>query len=101
MANRNTAESYVRMEHENRETMRIVIPPKQSKVRLDIYLTHQVENATRSKVQKAINDGSVLVNGKTVKPNHIVSPNEIIDITFPKPPRPEAKPENIPRKSVV
>lgn len=96
MANRNTAESYVRMEHENRETMRIVIPPKQSKVRLDIYLTHQVENATRSKVQKAISDGSVLVNGKPVKPSHIVSPNEIIDITFPKPPRPEAKPEDIP-----
>ncbi|MBF8248711.1 MAG: rluD, partial [Bacteroidetes bacterium] len=79
-----------------RQTLRIVVPAKQSKTRLDVYLTHQVENATRSKVQKAIESGMVLVDGKRVKPSHQVSPNEVIDVTFPRPPRTEALPENIP-----
>ncbi|MBM4167602.1 MAG: RluA family pseudouridine synthase [Ignavibacteria bacterium] len=79
-----------------REKRRIVVAPKQHKVRLDIYLTHQIENATRSKVQKAIEDGLVLVDGKPAKASHPVSPHEVIDITFPRPPRPVARPEDIP-----
>ncbi|MEK6566323.1 MAG: RluA family pseudouridine synthase [Bacteroidota bacterium] len=79
-----------------RQTLRIVVPAKQSKTRLDVYLTHQVENATRNKVQKAIESGMVLVDGKRVKPSHPISPNEVIDVTFPRPPRTEALPENIP-----
>ncbi len=79
-----------------RERLRIVVPPKQSKERIDVYLTHQVENATRSKVQKAIEAGAVLVDGRKVKPSHPVSPGEVIEITLPRPPRPEAQPEDIP-----
>jgi len=79
-----------------RERRRIVVAAKQSKIRLDLYLTHQIEHATRSKVQKAIEDGLVLVDGKPVKASHSVSPHEIIDITFPRPPRSSAQPEDIP-----
>ncbi|MBI4428665.1 MAG: RluA family pseudouridine synthase [Ignavibacteriales bacterium] len=80
----------------DRETLRIVVPPKQSKERLDVYLTHQVENATRSKVQRAIEAGLVLVNNKRVKSSHQISPSEVIDVTFDRPKRPDAMPENIP-----
>lgn len=78
------------------EKIRIVVPPKQSKVRLDVYLTHQIQNATRNKVRSAIDAGSVLVNGKLVKASHAIAPGEIIDITLPHPPRPEATAEDIP-----
>ncbi|MGH2567720.1 MAG: RluA family pseudouridine synthase [Bacteroidota bacterium] len=81
---------------EARERLRLVVSPKQSRERLDLYLTHQVQNATRNKVQQAISAGLVLVDGMRVKPSHPVSPGEVIEITFPRPPRPEAKPENIP-----
>jgi hypothetical protein len=37
-----------------REKIRLVVPPKQAKERLDVYLTHQVQNATRNKVQQAL-----------------------------------------------
>ncbi|HLA69785.1 MAG TPA: RluA family pseudouridine synthase [Bacteroidota bacterium] len=77
-------------------TLRLVVPAKQSKVRLDVYLTHQVQNATRNKVQQAIHDGLVLVNGSPVKPSHLISPGEVIDITLPKPPPSEAVAEDIP-----
>ncbi len=78
------------------EQIRIVVPAGQSKERIDIYLTHRIENATRNKVQKGIEEGFVLVNGKRVRSSYTVLPHDIIDITLPHPPRPEAIPENIP-----
>ena len=77
-------------------TLRLIIPAKQSRVRLDVYLTHQVQNATRNKVQQAIHDGLVLVDGKTVKPSHLISPGEVIQVTLPNPPPSEAIAEDIP-----
>jgi 23S rRNA pseudouridine1911/1915/1917 synthase len=74
----------------------IRVPPGKKKERLDIFLTHHIENATRNKVQQAINAGLVLVNGRTVKPSHEVSAGEVIRVTLPKPPPQEALPENIP-----
>jgi 23S rRNA pseudouridine1911/1915/1917 synthase len=79
-----------------REKIRIVVPSGEHRKRIDIYLTHRIENATRNKVQNAIASGMVLVNGKAVKSSHQLSPNDVIDITFPRPPRPEAEPEEIP-----
>jgi 23S rRNA pseudouridine1911/1915/1917 synthase len=84
------------VETENREKLQLVVPAKQFRERLDVYLTHQVQNATRNKVQQAIASGSVLIDGKKVKPSHPVSPGEVIDITFDRPAPTEAKPENIP-----
>jgi 23S rRNA pseudouridine1911/1915/1917 synthase len=84
------------VDSEPRERLNLVIPPKQSRERLDVYLAHQIENATRTKVQQAIHDGLVLVDGKRVKPSHPVSPGEVIDITLPRRPRVQAVAENIP-----
>lgn len=81
---------------EIRETLRLVVPPKQTKERLDIYLTRQVQNATRTKVQRAIGEGLVRVNGKPVRPSHLVSPGEIIEVILPHPPHPQAVAEDIP-----
>ena len=83
------------VQHE-REKLRIVVPLKQSKERIDVYLTHQIQNVTRSKVRQAIDGGFVLVNGKRVKPSHAVAPGEVIEITLPRPPRMEAQPQDIP-----
>jgi 23S rRNA pseudouridine1911/1915/1917 synthase len=74
----------------------MVVPAGKKKERLDTFLTSHVENATRSKVQKAIRDGHVVVDGQTVRPSHIVSPGEVIHITLPTPPPPVAAPEDIP-----
>jgi 23S rRNA pseudouridine1911/1915/1917 synthase len=82
------------------EVLHLTVPPKQSRVRLDVYLAHQVENATRSKVRQAIEQGWVLVDGKRVKPSHPVSPGALIEITLPRPPRQEAQAEDIPLEIV-
>lgn len=81
--------------HVSRE-LTIVVPPGKARERLDVFLTHHVENATRSKVQQAIEDGYVSVDGKRVKPSHRVSPGEKIHVVIPKPLPQEVVPENIP-----
>jgi 23S rRNA pseudouridine1911/1915/1917 synthase len=76
--------------------MEIHVPPGKRKERIDIFLTHHVENATRSKVKQAVDQGLVLVDGKKVKPSHVVSPGEVILLSLPKSPPQEAQAEHIP-----
>jgi 23S rRNA pseudouridine1911/1915/1917 synthase len=78
----------------------IVVPPHQNKERIDRFLAHQIENASRSKIQKAIDQGLVLVNGRPIKASHEVSPGEVICYTLPQPPRVKALAEAIPIKIV-
>jgi 23S rRNA pseudouridine1911/1915/1917 synthase len=74
----------------------LIVPPGKKKERLDVYITGHVENATRNKVQQAIRGGTVLVNGDMVRPSYTVMPDDVIQITLPRPPPAEAVPENIP-----
>ena len=74
----------------------ILIPDKQGKVRLDVFLSKRLPDTSRSQVQKLIADGAVQIDGKQVKPNHILRPSEIIRVTLPKPNWPDLEPENIP-----
>ncbi|MFZ4622082.1 MAG: RluA family pseudouridine synthase [Bacteroidota bacterium] len=78
----------------------IQIPPGQTKERLDVYLTNHTENATRNKVQEAIRNGEVLVNGSAVKPSYVVQPNDRISIDLARPDPPEVKAEAIPLEIV-
>ncbi len=68
----------------------------QSPMRIDQYLARQIENATRNKVQEAIEDGRVLVNEKCVKSNYRIKSCDLIEMTFLRPPAPELAPEDIP-----
>jgi len=66
-----------------------------SDIRLDKYITSFVQNATRNKVQKAIKDGFVRVNGNQEKASYTVKPGDKIEIRLPKPPPPDAQPEEM------
>lgn len=77
--------------------IRVEVSDGKKKERIDIFLANSVENATRSRIQKLIKANSVTVNGKIVKPNYIICPNDIIDLTIPTSPRPEeTEAEDIP-----
>jgi 23S rRNA pseudouridine1911/1915/1917 synthase len=76
---------------------RFEVPAGKKKERIDVYLTNLIENATRSKVQKLLDAGLVLVNGSTVKQNYKVAPGDLVMVSIPISPRPEnAMPEEIP-----
>ena len=67
------------------------------KQRIDTYLANSIEHSTRSRVQKLIKAGFVEVNGKPVKANYLIVPNDLIKVTIPVTPRPEeTEAEDIP-----
>ncbi len=74
----------------------IVVPNVDKRERLDKFLTNQIENASRSKIEKLIESGLVLVNGRIVKPSHKILPGEKIIVKIPREPRPELEPEPVP-----
>lgn len=79
------------------EHLRVVVDKGQSLLRIDKFLMHRIENASRSRVQNAIDAGSVLVNEKPVKASYKVKPLDVISVVLPHPPRDtEVYPENIP-----
>lgn len=79
------------------EQWRIVADKGQEPFRLDKFLVGRIEHATRSKVQKAIEAGKVLVNSKTVQSNYKVRPlDEIIVYTDREVQGHEIVPEDIP-----
>ena len=79
------------------EHLRIVVDKGQSLLRIDKFLMHRIENASRSRIQNAIETGSVLVNDKQVKVSYKIKPADIISVVLPHPPRDtEVYPENIP-----
>src|SRR5579871_3882259 len=60
------------------ERMNIKVDKGQEPMRIDKFLVQRIENASRNKVQHAIEAGRVLVNNKTVQPNHKIKPKDEI-----------------------
>lgn len=58
----------------------------QSPLRIDKYLMNFIENATRTKIQAAAKNGSILVNGIPVKSSYKVKGNDKIRVLFTHPP---------------
>lgn len=69
----------------------------QSPLRVDKFLMNLMENTTRSKIQKAADDGNIYVNDIPVKSNYKVKANDIVRILLEHPPYENLIiPENIP-----
>ncbi len=69
----------------------------QEPLRIDKFLANRIERATRNKLQQAINAGMVLVNGKNVRPNYKVKPqDEIIIYSDLSPEETDVVPEYVP-----
>ncbi len=83
------------------EHHRIVADAGQAPMRIDKYLFNRIINVSRNKIQNAAKVGAVLVNGKAVKSNYKVRPDDVITIVLPHPPREiEIKAEDIPLQIV-
>ena len=67
------------------ERYEVVVDPRQEPMRLDKFLFDRLVNITRSRVQQAIEEAWVLVNGQTVKANYKVKPADHITVRWHKP----------------
>lgn len=71
------------------ELTEILVDPGQEQIRVDKYLMSKISSVTRTKIQNTAKAGSILVNGKQVKPNHKVKPNDKIEVFLVKQPENE------------
>ncbi|HEX8515677.1 MAG TPA: RluA family pseudouridine synthase [Bacteroidia bacterium] len=79
------------------EHFKLTVDKGQSLLRIDKFLMNRIENATRSKIQQAAENGNILVNDKAVRSNYKVKPFDVITVVFAHPPREiELIPQDIP-----
>lgn len=69
------------------EHYKFVADKGQSPLRIDKFLQNRIENSSRSKIQAAADDGSILVNNTPVKSNYKVKAGDEITIVLTYPPR--------------
>lgn len=67
-----------------------------SGVRIDRYLSEQFSEWSRSYIQKLLRAGHIAANGRVVRANYKVQPEDVIEFEIPKTKSVEILPENIP-----
>ena len=75
----------------------LTVEPDQGSLRLDVYLTGVIEDASRSYIKNLIKNGKVTVNGGVcTRPGREMTANDAVTIEIPPPPETTLQAENIP-----
>lgn len=74
---------------------RFIVEPENVGDRLDVFVSDVMEELTRSRVQKLLEEEHLLVNGKTVKSGYKLRQGDEIFLTVPEPKILSAKPEKM------
>jgi len=79
------------------EKLAFTVDKGQEPLRIDKFIMNRIENATRNKIQQAIENEMVLVNDKPVKSNYKIKPSDrIVVFDNRSPETTDIIPENIP-----
>lgn len=82
---------------EETSSLTFTVTPEDSGKRLDAYLAEHIEDWSRSRLQKLIDDGEVTVNDKTVKSSFRLDTGEVVEIELTAAPSEDSfTPEDIP-----
>ena len=74
----------------------MIIRCEQEGLRIDVFLSEQVETLSRSGAGQLAEKGKILVGGKPVKKNYKTHAGDEISFALPEPEPVELLPENIP-----
>ncbi|MBE5821086.1 MAG: RluA family pseudouridine synthase [Clostridiales bacterium] len=74
----------------------MVLEVKESNIRIDKYISENIESITRNYVQILIEEGNILVNEKQIKPSYKVCFGDKIEINIPEKKELEIIPQDIP-----
>lgn len=72
------------------------VPQEAAGLRLDKAITLLCEDMSRNAVQQLLDEGNILVNGKSENKKYSVKYNDVISVTLPEPKTLSVAPENIP-----
>ena len=76
--------------------MKFLIDENDENIRLDAYLSNLIADISRSKIQSAIKNGNVLINGETKKPSHKLHEGDLIEFEPQAIEEVKIEPQNIP-----
>ncbi|MBI5598105.1 MAG: RluA family pseudouridine synthase [Deltaproteobacteria bacterium] len=79
-----------------KKTRTLTVEEKSASKRLDLYLSENLKDVSRSRIQGLIKKGLILVQDSPVKASHRVRPGETISVSLPRPLAPTVGPEAIP-----
>lgn len=65
-------------------------------IRIDKYLSDNMEDISRSYLQKLLKEKSITVNEKEIKANYKVQEGDVVSVSLPEPEEPDILPEEIP-----
>lgn len=74
----------------------LTVSPDEAGARLDAFLAERIEGWSRSRLQRSIDDGDILVNGRPAKPSYKLREGDEIDIDLAEEPAARFEPEDIP-----
>ena len=72
------------------------ISKENSKIRVDKFLSQNLENISRSYIHELIKNNDILVNENPTTKNFVLSEKDIVSVNIPKPKEIDILPENIP-----
>lgn len=75
--------------------MIIQFPVDSEPVRLDLFLSNELQSETRASVQRLIDSGNILVDGKLVRPSLKLKGGELVSVEIPEPVAAEPVAEDI------
>ncbi|HEX8492396.1 MAG TPA: RluA family pseudouridine synthase [Pyrinomonadaceae bacterium] len=87
---------YINTTEQESETLVFPASENEAGQRLDAYLAARINDWSRSRLQRLIEDGDVLVNGRTTKPSYKLRTNDEIEVELTAPAPTEFAPEDIP-----
>ena len=73
----------------------LIVTAEDKDIRIDKYISSKLENFSRANIQRMIENGDILVNGKKVRTSYKIQGNDKIKITFEEPKEAHLKPEDI------
>lgn len=74
----------------------LIVTTEDKDIRIDKYISSKLENISRVAVQRMIENGDILVNGKVVRTSYKIQESDKIEITLEEPKEAHLKPEDIP-----
>ncbi len=75
---------------------KIIVTEEDDDIRIDKFLVGHLEDITRNRIQKLIDDNQITVNDKVIKSNYKIKENDVIHVIIPEAVEINIQAENIP-----
>lgn len=78
------------------KSLKLYVSDETSGVRIDKWLSENIDELSRTSVQKLLKEGNILINSGAVNKNYKLRKNDVIDINIPDPVILDVLPQDIP-----